>query len=250
MSREPRTTPLRGGGASLTRRASVVAPYLSLLLIGCLSWALPNRTPSTEQALAHNQAVASAFADAAWLIGDWSGRDEVVPREAQELLRPNAIFSRRYTSLGIDQRVPWVHVLIVHCNDARDMTGHYPPVCYPNTGWEMVEPVGSETVVLSADGMELPVRVYEFRRTIELGRTERYRIFNTFILPGGEVTYRIEDVRKKSERLALAVRGVAQIQVVSGGELDPADAVQAANDLLEGMAEVFQVLREKTGSQT
>ena len=54
-----------------------------------------------------------------------------VPPEAQELLRPNAIFSRRFQRPG----EIGVHVLVVHCSDARDMIGHYPPICYPSSGW-------------------------------------------------------------------------------------------------------------------
>lgn len=67
-------------------------------------------------------------------IGQWEGTDEKVPEAAVALLKPNIILSRSYVNRSTNRTVGF---LLVQCKDARDINGHYPPVCYPAHGQPM-----------------------------------------------------------------------------------------------------------------
>src|SRR6185295_1872887 len=93
---------------------------------------LPNRIEPDPSAAEHKRQVADVIEQVPWNIPPWHGepKGQIQP-EAQRLLRLNAMLSRQYTCTDR----PTVHILLVHCGDARDMTGHYPPICYPSSGW-------------------------------------------------------------------------------------------------------------------
>lgn len=219
------------------------APWLSLVVLAGMSRALPNRSQFNPQAEVRQAEVAAAVRAVPRLIGSWVGEDEQVSPQAQELLRPNALLSRTYLRPGGSR----IHVLLVHCSDARDMIGHYPPVCYPSSGWIAVPPEGPDTDAIAFDGAPFPVRVYRFRRLRDQGRDEQIRIFSAFVLPDGTITHRIDDINQQSQRLAVSVQGVAQLQVVTSGRTDRAEAIEAASEVLRGMGDLFDALRVQKG---
>mgnify|MGYP007071125856 CR=1 FL=1 len=55
-----------------------------------------------------------------------------------------------------------VNVAVVQCRDARDMGGHYPPICYPGQGWTPKNPGiavplrlgGGPVTVVGEDGFD------------------------------------------------------------------------------------------------
>ena len=73
------------------------------------------------------------------VVGSWVGIDTPVPEAAVRMLHPNIILSRRYQNLSTNETLT---VLLVHVRDARDVLGHYPPVCYPGQGWRARASVG------------------------------------------------------------------------------------------------------------
>lgn len=227
----------------------MLAPWLSAALLIVLSLTLPNRArPSPEAALRQTQ-IAAAFADVPLFInGTWVGRDEQVAPEAQRLLRPNAMLSRRYEKLGA--RGASAQVLVVHCGDARDMIGHYPPVCYPSAGFLEHEMLADRDLHLSVGGLELPVRQYRFHRARDRGSEEQLRIFNAFILPDGTITRDIDDINRQSERLAVTVQGVAQLQVVTPAAMPLTQSIEVANELLGGMPRLFDALNVGQGASS
>ena len=123
------------------------------------------------------------------------------------------------------------------------MIGHYPPICYPSAGW-VADPVEREADVhLDAGGLDLPVRLYRFRRIRDRGQEDRITIFNAFVLPGGTVTREISDINRQSERRSVSVRGVAQLQIIAPAGIDRAAAMSAAGELLGAMAGVLDALQ-------
>ena len=122
------------------------------------------------------------------------------------------------------------------------MGGHYPPVCYPSSGWVVLEDPEADEAMLEFRGDRLPVGVYAFRRIEDGIREARIRIYNFFVMPDGKVTSDIAVVRGRSERRALSAQGVAQMQIITALEMSPAEAVAAANELLEGMGEILDSL--------
>lgn len=219
----------------------VASPWLTVGLLAALSIALPNRSGFNPDAEQRKAVVGAAMKAAPFFIGRWVGEDSthLVPREAQTLLHPNALMSRSYrTPAG-----PTVHVLVVHCGDARDMIGHYPPICYPSAGWQPAAPPEPQDIVLAIGPRRLPVRQYVFQCVNAAGRVDSIRIFNAFVLPDGRAALDIDDINRQSERLALAVQGVAQLQLITSGTAPLPEAVQAANEILGGMSELFDALQ-------
>ena len=218
---------------------SSATPAIALGVVIGLPVIMPNHVRLNPAAIARQEAVAAAVAEAPYQVGRWLGRDIEVPRAAVELLKPNAILSRRF------QRAEGGHsvsLLLVHCMDMRDMGGHYPPVCYPSSGWVPLDDPEADEAMLEFRGRPLPVRVYAFRRIEDGIREARIRIYNFFVMPDGKVTPDIAVVRGRSERLALSAQGVAQIQIITALEMPTAEAVAAANELLEGMGEILESL--------
>jgi hypothetical protein len=217
---------------SIVNRISTAAPYVSLVLLLVMARWLPNRVQADDRP---------------FFIGDsWVGEDlrDLLAPEAQKLLRPNAIFNRRYERYGGS----WVQVLVVHCSDARDMIGHYPPVCYPSAGWVDLEVPPPGDHVLTAQAATLPVREYRFRAVQEGGRDFEIRIFSAFVLPDGTVTRDISDINRQSERLAVSVQGVAQMQIITPADTPAAEAMEAAGEVLGGLGELFDVLEVTQGA--
>ncbi|MDY7109363.1 MAG: hypothetical protein SYC29_12075, partial [Planctomycetota bacterium] len=118
--------------------------------------------------------------------------------------------------------------------DARDMIGHYPPICYPSAGWVAIPPPDPDVHVI-LDDRPVPVRTYMFRRVRENGVEETIRVFNGFVLPDGTVTREFSDIQGQSERLAVSTQGVAQVQIISAGGISRTEAIEAAGELLTGM---------------
>ena len=220
------------------------APALALLLLCVLPLVFPNRTITDATTRARQQSVALAIANAPYRIGQWVGKDIEVPPAATKLLRPNAILSRRYRRMSDDLVLD---LLLVHCSDARDMGGHYPPNCYPSSGWSAMHPGTDRETNLTIAGQAIPVRVYEFQRMQDDLREVRVRIFNVFILPNGELTTDIGQVNRLRERLAFAAAGIAQLQIVMSADLDEERAIPAASEILTGMSEILKELRVLTG---
>jgi len=218
---------------------SSAAPGIALAVMFGLPVLMPNHLQLDPVAMARQEAVAAAVAGAPYKIGRWLGRDIEVPRAAVELLKPNAILSRRF------QRADGGHsvsLLLVHCMDMRDMGGHYPPNCYPSSGWVSLEDPEADEAMLEFRGRPLPVAVYAFRRFDDGIRETRIRIYDFFVMPDGKVTPDLAVVRGRSDRLALSAQGVAQMQIITAYEMPAVEAVAAANEILEGMGEILDSL--------
>lgn len=142
--------------------------------------------------------------------GAWNGRDHEIPAAAIDLLRPNVTLCRRYTSVS-DARI-FADLLIVQCREPDDMSGHYPPNCYPNNGNEALPhlyrnrtwQIGDVTI----NGME-----YHFQENA-VGQTRRKCVYNFFIVPGRGITGDMKTVRDASGDYQRRHYGAAQFQVV------------------------------------
>jgi len=237
--------------AMLFRRAQEIAPILSIALLLTLPALFAHDPQTVPVSGPEQQLVAEAVAAMPYRIGSWAGRDVDVPEAAVRLLRPNAMISRRFTNL---ERGLTIDFTIVHCGDARDMLGHYPPVCYPSAGWVADDSIRTRpfpstsrrghvpTVRMNIAGREADVHHYQFSRIRDYGETVRIQIFNFFVLPSGEITYDIADVSRRTNWLGASVHGVAQVQLLMSASV-PADvAIEGANELLQGMTEIFESL--------
>lgn len=184
-------------------------PIASLvMLLGIFAESLTH--PSPERARPYHEAVRRQADQVPLQIGQWMGEDSPVPAQARELLKPNVLISRRYVAPDGDS----VMLLIVQSADARDMGGHYPPVCYPNAGWAKLDEPRDSAVEVG--GREIPITEYTYGVATLEGARER-RILDFFVLkPIGPVREQ-RHIRRQASDYRLRHFGAAQIQVIIDG---------------------------------
>ena len=176
-----------------------------LVLAGVTAERLSYASP--EDAEPYHQRVAEAANAVPRQIGPWLGTDTEVTRSAVQLLRPNAIISRKYIHQKTGERV---NLMIVHCKRARDMGGHYPPICYPANGWEADR---TRRLTWRVRGDELRIAEYTFARDMATG-SARIRVLNTLVLPGGTVTTKMDRVRSAAADYQRRIYGAGQFQLI------------------------------------
>ncbi len=188
-------------------------PFALLTLVGI---GLLRANPGDEAAIeAYHHRVAEAVEAIPVDIDGWVGQQVPLPQAATNLLRPNALIARNYSN---QERGVSATLMIVQCRDTRDMTGHYPPRCYPANGW--LEPEHDPVGMVDVDGQEM--RFYRFHRVA--GHAERdITVYSLFVLPTGEKTVSMVDVRRLSADYRYRRYGAAQIQVVIDGSVSADD---------------------------
>src|SRR5213080_4692399 len=101
-----------------SRFAIPLCALMLLVVIGAHRLATFQRPAGVER---YHERVRQAVAQVPRLIGAWVGEEVPVPTQALSVLSPNAIVSRRYTSVEDGRSAG---LLLVHCSDAHDMAGH------------------------------------------------------------------------------------------------------------------------------
>ena len=148
-------------------------------------------------------------------FGDWRSEDVPPMQGAVKLLRPNVMIQRRFENKASGETAS---LLIVHCKDARDLSGHWPPVCYPAQGFTTGPVVDREWLV---GGRKIPGREYVFSKT-EGMRTSSLHVYGLLLLPSGGVVRDMRDVRGAAADFLRQFYGASQIQIVMDDSL-PAD---------------------------
>lgn len=189
-------------------------PIASLVLSGVLlaGIAVSQRVSTDSEAVeAYHAEVREAALAFPVDFGVWIGHDVDLPPSATKLLRPNAIVAREYRTDvrgGIS-----VTLMLVQCEDIRDMQGHYPPNCYPAHGWE------DGSVEEGVPFGELEAVRYEYTR--RAGNQDRgITVYNLFVMPTGQVTTSMDAVRRAGADYLMRPYGAAQVQLVIAGEID------------------------------
>lgn len=176
-----------------------------------------------------------------YVIGDWIGRDVPVPAEATELLRPNTILSREYIHSVSGERV---QVLLVHCLDARDLQGHYPPVCYPGIGWRTTERDVRE--LPADDDAYLPVSWYHFERLATTG-TQHLEVLNLMVLPDGGFGTDMRSVDRAAGSHSLRHFGAAQMQLLPEPETSPQRQAELWTQFFRAFKPALEVIQSGSG---
>lgn len=198
---------------------NLLAPLIAVaVLIGLFTTDAMHLRPG--DAGDYHQRVAAAVEDVPYVLGDWIGRDVPVPTQATELLKPNALLSRQYLNTRTGQRVS---LLLVHTLDARDLIGHYPPECYPASGWTITD---RQAITLPAadapnvDGERLEVAHYAFAMENFAGR-RHLEVFNLMVLPTGEYSIGMAGLSGVSGDYRVRHFGAAALQLVFVDPLSP-----------------------------
>lgn len=194
---------------SMLDRKDLVAFFPALaLLIGMIALS-SDRAPTPEADEQYLTRVSEAISGIPYRIGRWIGADVEAQAPAVRLLRPNKLLQRRYVLPdGSDS----ISLLVVHCSDARDMQGHYPPVCYPAHGWIIER---SSPTDFAIGGFRVPAKVYELT-SIRQGTERRMSILNFFVVPSESqaLAADMEAVNRASAASARSGQGAAQMQLI------------------------------------
>lgn len=113
----------------------LIAPAVAMCLLAGIGVDASDRHAAPEGAEDYHRRVREAVAAIPYRIGGWVGVDQEIRQEALRILDANVSLSRTYRNLETGATAT---LLLVHCDDARRLLGHYPPVCYPSQGWTQV----------------------------------------------------------------------------------------------------------------
>ncbi len=216
-----------------------LAPILSLVLLlgyAGVTWS----RPGAEDAEPYHARVRASIDAVPKEFDGWVGQHQEVPKEAIKLLQPNRILSRNYINaeLGLQGSL-----LIVHCKQARDLAGHYPPRCYPSQGWAMAEPVSREWDV---QGSDISGRDYTFTMQVPSGTAVK-AVANVLVLPDGRLVGNMDEVYGAAADHARRHFGAAQVQVVTPGNYTREQRDLVLHALLEAAWPAIQTIRDGAG---
>lgn len=163
--------------------------------------------------------------------GNWTTVADVkLPDSAEQLLHPNCVIQRRYSSgsLQVNGQPVQASLLIVQCTDSRDMAGHFPPICYPASGCRQLS---QSPFRINVNGTPVPGFEYEFLRQIL--PTYRQAVYDFFIVPGKGFKTDMDDVRSAAKNYQARYYGAAQFQVVMDADY-PQDIREQAFRMIIG----------------
>ena len=215
-----------------------LSPAIALLLMAGLAvdrilYHLPAGDPEPYHA-----AVLEAVKAVPMVIGDWVGHDEELPRSAIALLKPNAILGRRFENVRTGRSV---QLLIVHCQDARDIAGHYPPRCYPSSGWK---PISSKPRDWTVGDRVIPGTEYEFGwQTLDMAR--RIIVYNFLLRPDGIIDRDNKGIRRASADRRKKHFGGGQVQHVFDGSFSGRERDEVFGDIVPSILPAVDAIVRK-----
>lgn len=170
------------------------------------------------------------------MVGEWLGTNNDLPAGAVSLLRPNFTLARDYSNTA-GQRASF---LLIQCKDARDLLGHYPPVCYTAHGFVQVS---TERRDWTVDGDVLQGTMYEFSRTDRQNRTSAIKVYDVMVLPNGQTAPDMTGVDRVARHREQRYYGAAQIQILTDAAMPEADRTQVISLLLRGAKPAIDAIR-------
>jgi hypothetical protein len=227
------------------RRAGRLAPFAAVLIMIASPAVLARGDGGID--VKHQAEIAEAMRDVPPVLGSWASTQIPVPTEAVQILRPNAILSRRFTRImapatdrpdsnAAEQAGPRSAIVaIIHCGDVRDMLGHYPPRCYPANGWTNDESSSRVLLLTGTDGASWPLRFYRFTRAERGGGLRAMVVLSAFILPNGTLATDASVLEERAVKKAMSRQGVAQLQFVFESDATPEACLQVAREILQAM---------------
>lgn len=215
-----------------TARRWIVAMVPMVVLLGLSAWELSGRTFASVAPAARVAEIRRAFSAIPMRLGPWIGSDVPLPAGAREVLHATDTLSRRYIRVGGGGDLT---LALVHCGDARDMLGHFPPACYPSQGWQLVQDGGESIVPIEIGGLEGRAALYRFSKPEREGQRSAITVVGTFLMPGERPTPDASALRGASVDRRVSAQGVGQLQFVFGGSPEPADIASAVDEIMDAI---------------
>src|SRR5204862_7966128 len=129
------------------------------------------------------------------------------------------------------------------CKLSGDMVGHFPPICYPSSGYEQVRS-DTQPRDWKVGGLTIPGMEYHFVKINE-GRPEKTVIYNFFVVPTRGLTRDMDGVKAAAEDYQQRYYGAAQFKVGfsdTDGDLPKSERDEIFTTLMEKAAPVIEQL--------
>jgi hypothetical protein len=190
-------------------------------ILGAMCLARGTAGLEASKPAAYLDAGSSAIGAIPYRSAGWIGADVEAQAPAVQLLRPNKLLQRRYIE---DSGGEGFSLLVVHCSDARDMQGHYPPICYPAHGWILTS---TEIADFAMGAISTPCRVYHLSR-VKDGVPQEMTILNFFVVPSQTeaLAADMKALDRASASLSRSGMGAAQLQLIVAGSVPSAEMVE------------------------
>lgn len=212
-----------------------MAPFAAMALLGLIALGALNR-PAAKDAAPYHDRIREAATGMPQHVGDWKGRESELPRSASHLLKPNVLRSRKFHNHTTGRRATFI---LVQCRDARDMTGHFPPRCYPANGWRLELKQSKEWQIGT---LKIPGTEYIYTlRGIE--GTTRKAIANFMILPNGRFAANMKALNEAAEDHSRHHYGAGQIQLVMDAHISEDDRHATFVELVGAHMDLIEVIR-------
>jgi hypothetical protein len=193
------------------------------------------RTPEVK---AYHQNIRDSGGKVPGHVGPWVGEDVPVLARAVKLLAPNIMISRRYTNVenGLS-----AGLLAVHCPDAHDMVGHYPPRCYPADGWDLVS---KREITWRLGDKTMPAMEYTFvLPPAAPGQPAHTITIENFLMQPNAVLRDMEELSSSIMGARGQAAGAGQIQVYFyDTRLTEAQRAAAFQELVNGYRPVIEAI--------
>lgn len=214
-----------------------LAPVVATLTLlgGALADKVMFHLPPADAAPYHARVSAMA-AGVPYTLGPWLGTDTPVPPSAVALLHPNVILSRQYQDVRTGRTAG---LLIVQCQDARELIGHYPPACYVAHGWLMR---GRTPKTREVDGEIIPITDYAFTSQ-RVDETTELRIDNFMVLPDGQTCPDMDAVEAMAQDYRRKFFGAAQVQVISDARCSESEREEMFRQLVRAAGPLLREMR-------
>lgn len=218
----------------MPKRKEYFIVALTLMLLGAIGLSTLGR-PSPADAQQYHESVQRAFRTVPLRIGTWVGTDEPLLAAAIDLLQPNAVLHRSYRDIATGQSAT---LLLVQCKDARNLAGHYPPICYPAHGWRLDH---QSPRAWTGSGFTITGIEYEFSYGTIAG-AQRMIVANFMILPDGRTSPDMTAVYRVASDRQRRFYGAAQVQIVTDARMPEQQRQRIVLDFVEASADVLQTI--------
>jgi hypothetical protein len=205
----------------------------SLLLLAGAAWQQESRRAPAD-AKEYHKRIRDEAAAIPLNVNGWIGSDAPVPYEAMDMLRPNVIIGRSYRKGG---REVWFQM--VHCVDVRNLENHYPPHCYPATGYTMLSQAAREWEI---DGLRIPATEYQFAR-MAIDPSTAVVVENFMVLPKIGIVRDMGPVSEVADDVRRRTYGAAEFQVLFGAGTTATERTAITRELLAPFAHVILTIR-------
>lgn len=219
---------------TMSMRKEYFIAALSLVLLGAIGLNTLGR-PSPADAQQYHESVQRAFKSVPQRIGNWIGTDEPLLPAAIDLLQPNAVLHRSYRDIATGQVAT---LLLVQCKDARNLAGHYPPICYPAHGWQLDH---QSPRVWTGSGFDINGIEYEFSYGTIAG-AQRMIVTNFMLLPDGRTSPDMTAVYRVASDHQRRFYGAAQVQILTDARTPEQQRRRIVMDFVEASTDVLQTI--------